>query len=117
MIDRRKLVLAGVVGFMVPFAAAFAQPAPDERRDGPATDHGPDHPGPDHPGPAVDHGPDHPGPDHPGPDHARAERPHMPPPRHEDRPRPPGPEAYRWRDGHWAWSGNRWAWASGRWYR
>jgi hypothetical protein len=42
----------------------------------------------------------------------------MPPPRHEDRPRPPGPEAeWHWRDGHWDWEGDRWVWIAGRWYR
>lgn len=100
MIDRRKIMLASLAGLFMPLAAVYAQPAPEERREGPPP--GPEHPGPDHREHAEERPP---------------VRPHMPPPRHETRPRPPNPEGWRWREGHWTWDGRRWVWISGRWYR
>lgn len=90
MIDRRRLMFASVAGILAPLGVVLAQPAPDERRDEGPPNHG----------------------------HEEAERPRMPPPRHEDRPPPPGPEAqYHWRDGHWDWDGRQWVWVRGTWYR
>lgn len=121
MIDRRKIMLASLAGVLLPVCAVFAQPAPEERKAEPSADHGADQPH------EEDHGSDrttghapaeaHPVQAHPA-EHAAAARPHMPPLRHEVRPRPPGPEAsYHWRDGHWTWDGRKWVWVSGVWYR
>jgi hypothetical protein len=100
MINRRKVMLASLAGVVAPIGVLYAQQPPGERHEGPADEHGPNRPDQGRPGP-VEHS-----------------RPHMPPPRHEDRPARPGPEAaWHWRDGHWNWDGRRWVWASGRWYR
>jgi hypothetical protein len=97
MIDRRKIMVASLAGVLLPICAVFAQPAPD--------DHHSDQPHPD------DHASPH-------PDEHAVVRPRMPPPRHEDRPRPPGPAAsYHWRDGHWNWDGRQWVWIAGVWFR
>jgi hypothetical protein len=132
MIDRRKILLTGLAGITIPFCAVLAQPAPDDRRAGTPAGRPPasgDHPGPanqpnptDHPGSGRPNsgnpGPDHPGRDQPGQlAHAPVRRPHMPPPRHEVRPRPPSPRGYRWRSGTWRWNGRQWVWVAGRWYR
>jgi uncharacterized membrane protein len=108
MIDRRKIMLASLAGVVVPVCAVFAQPAPDDRRPDQPAGHSPDQARP------ADHGRDQAHPDM----HAEAARPRMPPPRHEVRPRAPGPEAsYHWRAGHWNWSGRQWVWIGGVWYR
>jgi WXXGXW repeat (2 copies) len=92
MIDRRKVMFASLAGVLVPICAVLAQPGPDERRDAHPDDH-----------------------DRPHPPEGR---PAMPPPRHEERGHPPGPEAsYHWRDGHWNWDGHRWVWIAGVWFR
>jgi len=105
MIDRRKIIVASLAGVFLPVCAVFAQPAHEERKDVHPDDHAPERP----------HADDHAA--HPA-EHMAAVRPHMPPLRHEDRPRPPGPEAsYHWRSGHWNWDGRQWVWISGVWFR
>lgn len=107
MFVRRKIILMGLGGALVPLFALRAQ---DRDRLQPAPDRG---------GQPMDR-------DHE--DRGRSEqfheerhsddrRPHMPPPRHEERPPPPRGEGYRWRDGRWTWDGRRWVWTEGRWYR
>ena len=103
MIDRRKIIAAGLAGAFIPVCAVLAQQPPEERKDAPAIDHSHDQPH------AVDHAPPHPV------EHVAEARPHMPPPRHEVRPRSPG-ASYHWRDGHWNWDGHQWAWMAGVWY-
>jgi hypothetical protein len=117
MIDRRKIMLASLAGIVVPVCAVFAQPAPDDRRPDSPTDHGPDQAdhGPDQQR-AVDHGPDQSRPGESRPDvHAEAQRPRMPPLKHEVRPRAPD-ASYHWRAGRWNWDGRQWAWIGGVWY-
>ena len=92
MILRRTGMLASLAALCLPFSAARAE----QYREGPP--------------PPVERHEDR-------VDRREAERPRMPPPRHEHRPPPPHREGYRWREGHWAWNGNRWIWISGRWYR
>jgi hypothetical protein len=106
MIDRRKIIVASLAGVFLPVCAVLAQPAHEERKDAHPDDHAPERP----------HADDHVAP-HPA-EHMAAVRPHMPPLRHENRPRPPGPEAsYHWRAGHWNWDGRQWVWISGVWFR
>lgn len=92
MLVRRKVMLAGLTGALVPFFGLRAQPSPGP--DVPPRDMGRD-----------EHHDDH------------NERPHMPPPRHEERPRPPEGRGWHWRSGHWTWNGRQWVWIHGRWYR
>jgi hypothetical protein len=92
MLVRRKMMLASLAGVLAPLVSLRAQPGPPPGE--PPRNMAPGH---------EDHGDEHP-------------RPRMPPPRHEERPRPPEGEGWRWREGHWSWDGRQWVWVSGRWY-